>query len=531
MKQEGQMANIITACKNILSKSWVRWALGYIAVVVSGVMLVYYWRVVYSFAVFPPLQATLVAVLALSLAYGAVFCTVKFAKTFALKGAILIFVAGLLFVFVNPPMQAPDESAHFFRAYSIGHGHFYYDQYEDYPNDADLLCNEFPANFNFFHPVVNGQTIAGCFTNYQTKLASEAESASNASTNIQQTVPYLPQATGIFIASLLKADALTTLYVARLANLLFYSICCYVALRVVKRFRFVLFAFMLTPISLFLAGSASSDAVLNGLMWLFIAICLGENVSKKRMAVLAVCFGILCAARMTNLLLLPFVLLLPLDEKNKKKLIYIISACFVAMVGLTALQNAQAEWFGNYGDVPYYHDAIQPANQLKFILQYPLRYALVLVGALYKNMFTLFEGGLFGWLDANVTFTSYFAPFLFLLAAFCSVQEGKQLKKKESVLLGVIAVLFYGGIYTGMYVTSTGIQLPHINGVQMRYLLPALFCIFVLVSALLPHIQPIGQEEHSVKQLAKQKNIMLYSGFVFAVLSAVLLFQLYYVGA
>ncbi len=524
------MANFINTMKNIFAKSWVRWALGYVCVVFAGVMLVYYWRVVYSFAVISPFSATLLAVLALSVAYAAVFCTMKFAKSFALKGAILIFVAGLLFVFANPPLQAPDEHAHFFRAYSIGHGNFYYDQYEDYPNDADLLRSEFPPNYNFFHPVVGEQTVASGFVRYHTRLEGGIEAAIPATTNIQQTLPYLPQAAGIFIASLFKADALTTLYVARVANLLFYSFCCYLALKVAKRFRLMLFVFMITPISLFMAGSASSDAVINGLMWLFIAICLGEVTSTKRMAILAVCFGVLCAARMTNLLLLPLVLLLPFDAKNKKKFVYVATTCLVAMVGLTVLQNAQAAWFGNYGDIPYYHDAIQPANQIKFILQYPLRYILVFIGAFYKNMGTLFEGGLFGWLDANVTFASYFTPVLFMLAALLSARESKTLKKKEGILFSIIAVLFYGGIYTGMYVTSTGLQLPHINGVQMRYLLPALFCIFILVSALCAHIQPLQQKELSEEQVVKQSNIMLYSGFAFAVISAVLLVQLYYVG-
>lgn len=99
-------------------------------------------------------------------------------QNLALKTAVLVFLAGLCFVFANPPMQAPDETMHFLRAYAVGSGQFLFDEKQQFPNDVNLLVRDFPGAY------INGvsgeklapddPTIADAFARYSADKAAGA---------------------------------------------------------------------------------------------------------------------------------------------------------------------------------------------------------------------------------------------------------------------------------------------------------------------------------------------------------------------
>ena len=200
-------------------KPWVRWLCGYPVALFCGAALVYDWRVIYALGEgMPGSAAVLTAAVCgmASLLYLAAFLSAHFLRENpALKTAAFIVLAGLLFVFANPPLQAPDEGEHFLRAYSIGGGNFLFDQQEDYPDDVDLLMHYFNG------PVAHTQEggLAGGYRRYAQGLA-EGATAPNAGTLVQQLIPYVPQAAGVALGRLAGADAMTCMYLARIANLL-----------------------------------------------------------------------------------------------------------------------------------------------------------------------------------------------------------------------------------------------------------------------------------------------------------------------
>ena len=71
------------------------------------------------------------------------------------KGAVCIFLCGLLFAFANPPLQTPDEADHYLRTYAISTGHFDFDASRTYPDDVAYLLEAFPGAW------VNAHTSAG----------------------------------------------------------------------------------------------------------------------------------------------------------------------------------------------------------------------------------------------------------------------------------------------------------------------------------------------------------------------------------
>ena len=126
------MAELTKKCKRLWTKPGIRWLCGYFFVLLCGVGLVYYWRVAYSLGAGMPgfaAATTLIICGGFSAVYLLVFLAAHFLKqNLALKTAVLVFLAGLCFVFANPPMQAPDETMHFLRAYAVGSGQFLFDK-------------------------------------------------------------------------------------------------------------------------------------------------------------------------------------------------------------------------------------------------------------------------------------------------------------------------------------------------------------------------------------------------------------------
>ena len=221
------MAELTKKCKRLWTKPGIRWLCGYFFVLLCGVGLVYYWRVAYSLGAGMPgfaAATTLIICGGFSAVYLLVFLAAHFLKqNLALKTSVLVFLAGLCFVFANPPMQAPDETMHFLRAYAVGSGQFLFDEKQQFQNDVNLLVRDFPGAY------INGvsgeklapddPTIADAFARYSADKAAGAV-APGAFTPVQQLVPYFPQALGVAVGRLFGADALACMYLARAANLL-----------------------------------------------------------------------------------------------------------------------------------------------------------------------------------------------------------------------------------------------------------------------------------------------------------------------
>ena len=243
-------------------------------------------------------------------------------------------------------------------------------------------------------------------------------------------------------------------------------------------------------------------------------------------------------------LLLPLLLLLPFEQKprkGKKALSAaaqrwgVLAVCLAAGVIIYALLTGYTALASNYGRVPYANTGVDPGRQLAFVFSNLPRYLAVLLYSVYRDKANLFTIGNFGWMDMTVPFVSYFAPLFLLFASGVSALEGAREKLRTAWVFLATAVLMYGFTYTGMYLTSTPVSLPEINGVQTRYLLGALFALAPAQDAFLQAfaalelpgvaltVQPVTQGETRGVQ-------MLHYGFCFALVSALLLFQAYYIG-
>ncbi len=520
-------------------KAWVRWLCGYLAVLFCGVGLVYYWRVIYKLGEGTPGFAATTTLIICG-GFTAVFLLVLLAAHFLkqklwLKTAVLLAIAGLCFVFANPPLQAPDETDHFVRAYAIGSGHWDFDEQETYPDDVHALVRYF--NGSAAHAGEGG--LLGSFARYKASLEKK-DVHTGAFSNALQIVAYLPQAVGVAIGRLFSARAMACMYLARCANVLLYAAACGLAVQFARRFQPILIAVMMNPLALFIAGSCSPDGLFLSLSWVFIGICLSDGITARRLALLSVSFGLAFYSKFTALALLPLIFLLPYQPERLrfgKRLrplfwrLMLIAVCLFAAVVSYAVQSGYVSLFSNYKPMAYFDPNIDPARQVRFIFSNPARYAAVFCYTLYRDQFSLFTLGKFGQLDVDIPLIDCLSPLVLLFAAGCASLEGARETKRTGWSMGGSAALLYAFTYTGMYLTCTPATLPEINGVQSRYLLTGFFALLVLAAMLMGRTMALHDLRSGKPQKTPPAWRVLHLTFLYAVACALLLFQRYYIGA
>lgn len=540
-------------CSLWFQKPVVRWAAGYLALQLCMVCLVYYWRVFYGYAGSAFKLTALCGLVATVLFAGAVYIA-RFAKTFAVKAALAVFLCGACFCFANPPLQAPDETVHYLRSYAISMGRLDFDHDRGYPADVNALVESFPGAWtnaitSYWADVdeTTGEVIdGGSSANYPIKVRGshrewiglQFEEYQRLKTEdldiwkepvMFQILPFLPQAAGMALTRLFGLDALGCLYAGRLANLAVYAALCWLALRNCKRYQTVFAAMMLLPLSLYLGASLSYDAMLLGLYYLTASYYCADEIRTKDLGVFFVSFVLMNAVKpWISLLWLVLPLVLPKKAWNTK--IRKWQLALVSLAGALAV-TLLVEWYGgafrfNYPTIGrMLGGAVNGGQQLAFVLRNISRTIAVFLGTLYENNFYLGQLGTFGMLDLNLPVVGMASLLVLCLGTALSVHEKSSLSPKSAVGLGALALCYIGGVMGALYITYTPVGMVRVLGVQARYLLPAFLMLFVLVSALLSHVL-----EPRLSGGGKALRLQLWVSGSTAAISAALLAQHYFIG-
>ena len=547
MKQDGSKPN------KLRLNGTLGWGLAALAAVICGVGVVYYWRVFYGFDAVAPVPMTL-AVCAGALAIVlAAWLVVRFVKNFDARAALAVFLCGLCFCFANPPMQAPDESAHFLRAYAVSLGRLDFDGERTFSSDVDALLAAFPGAWangnttywleydaagnvdgggsseNYAIKQQDGQivSLADHFALYK-QLKTKGSAPVVKESQIKQVLPYLHQALAMALARVVGFGALGCFYAGRVANLAVYVLLCWLALRNCRRYKPVFLAVMLLPLSLYIGASCNYDALMLGCYYLTASYFCVDEIRNKDLVVFLAAFVLMNAVQpWINLLWVVIPLILPARVwKARWKKGQVAAAVLVCAVAVTI----GVEWYGqafrtNYEEVRMLGESVNMAGQLRFVLHNLPRTAMVFLGTLYENNLFLGLLGSFGAMDLNIGIVSMLSPVVLAFASALSVHEKSSLTLRPSLGLFGLAVLYTGGVLAAQYITYTPVAMVRVLGVQARYLLPAFLMLFVLLAALLSHVF-----ETTSAGGKKSFHLGLSVCSFFAVLSAVLLAQHYFIG-
>lgn len=239
---------------------------------------------------------------------------------------LIALILGLIFIFVLPPTQGPDERVHMVRSYDVAKGRFFYKGSED----SSIL----PKSVGEYTHQVGHMRIV---SHPQEKLTKEqyikakgipldkdkVELFTAEKTDAYMSIAYIPQGIGMFIGDALNLNFGYIFLLGRISNFLVWLILCYLALKIMPVKRELMMFIMLMPICMQQAITLSPDAMLNSCSFLLIAYILNmkyekNNITKKDFIIIALLGIGIVAVKLPYIIISAMILTLP-KEKFKSK--------------------------------------------------------------------------------------------------------------------------------------------------------------------------------------------------------------------
>jgi hypothetical protein len=394
---------------------------------------------------------------------------------------------GLVYMFVLPPMSAPDEIRHYLTAYKLSNqmmgktavdeeGHVYMRA-----EDADLLLNDYPGHDDYYRLLTSWRGAVD-----DTPVLFMDEVAQN-----NLWLAYLPQAVGITLARLLGLRQLPLMMLARLMNLAFFLVCLGFAMKFMPFGKELLGLAALLPMTMEQVSSMSYDAFILGAAFLYTAYVLhlafmADRVRVRDMVLVTALMAVLGPIKMVYIFLAFLMFLIPKEKFGSTKRYALCALGMVAVIALfyLVLQLGKlTEYVQETNTHLNYADA--ESYTLSFVLTHPANTVKVFfntVRLLSGQWYGQMVGYSLGWLEiAMPEVVPYLFTGLMMFAVARPASEPVYWKGRQRALtVCVVAITICVTIFA-MMVAYTPMGNPIILGVQGRYFLPVLPLALVMV--------------------------------------------------
>lgn len=362
--------------------------------------------------------------------------------------ALLVIAAlfGAAFVFMTPPLEVPDESAHYWRACAIAHGTFepapqYGQGYSAIAVGERELGIAGGKSLQTFRaiPFVSERVIV----RYPLSLSP---------------LPFLPQAIGIAAGNTLHLRPLYAFYLGRLLNLI-----CALGLVALAAKQSsspsILYACALLPMTLFLFASFSPDAMTIAMTFLAMSLALAGSPS-------------LVAATIGVALCKPY-LLIPLVALATRQRWTTAATVAVSAFLSSLFAHTSASFMRGF---------VNEHAQVAFIEHHPLR-ALATIGrdlGVHAWVYTHQMIGTLGWLTIPLPRTLIVA--IIALLVVVAATAGPRLTRAQRIAALTIAIASIVTVEVSEYISWTAVGANVVEGVQGRYFIPILPLLLIAIS-------------------------------------------------
>jgi len=433
-----------------------------------------------------------------------------------------ICAAILLFVFITPPFQAPDEDQHWYKAVLLSEGRLLAGRQGELtgavlPRDAiELPRSDFPRE----RPGVAWRASPSEIAQAWGKDAGRSDTAFVQFPNLANysAILYLPQAAGIAAAEAFGLPRLSGFYFGRLFNALAAIALLGFAVAAMPWGRAALLAAAALPTFAFQAGSLSADASINGFAFLALALSLrlGDAAHRKGWPLLAAA-PFLGMAKGVYLPVLIAGLRWPANARDRRFWMFAVAAAFAAaaFLGWMLYSGGEPSLYTTVSRKTGLQATTAPmADQLAIILADPLQYVRILLGSFTERfpVYLLQIVGRPGWNAFLLPLLAYPLAGLMIAAALCSgggprASWGQRLWWLLLALGGAVLV------ETALYLTGTPYAADYVQGVQGRYFLPLLP---LLLLAVMPQDVPQPWQSRARKVFAGSASLLLAIGLLSA---------------
>lgn len=401
---------------------------------------------------------------------------------------IVALFFGLIYVFLLPPFQSVDEAAHFYRGYEIISNkivaHKIDSQLGDFlPASLEKLANKYTYLIKNTDEHLNAKYI---MDSSKIKLdKNQTTFIRFQNTALYSPIAYLSQTPGMYIAKAFNANPLWIFYLGRLSNLLFFTLIFYFAIKIIPFYKLPMALLALMPMTLSLGGALTTDVIVIGVNFLWVATLLKILVQDKKIETFQICFlfvlAFILALSKNYFLLLPLIFLMPKSKfKNLSDyLICIFGTILIVATSVLVWQNIINSIYVNLNSTA---DAFK---QLNFIFLHPLNYVLVMLKTFIiktpRIIITMI--GVLGWQDTRLDFLTYILyPVLIILAIGIENKTAFEFKPWQNYLIATDVVFATIMIYSTLYLMWSKIGSGIIFGLNGKYFTPVIMPLLLLLN-------------------------------------------------
>jgi uncharacterized membrane protein len=396
---------------------------------------------------------------------------------------------GLIFCFLVPPFQAPDEVTHFFRAYQVAEAQLIPQA------QGNVGGGELPINLSKFANLwenlkfqPNNKASRTQFeASFQIDLQPQQRSFVGFVSTLYSPVPYLAQAIGIIPGRVFSAPPWLLFYSGRISNLVIGTAIAWAAIRLTPVFKSVFLLLGLMPMALFLRASLSADSFNNSIALLLVALVLQlavglkpeEQVSDRQIGFVAVVSLLLALCKPTYLPLIGLWLLIPPNRFGSQRR-YWSSMAAIFIPSLLGWLSWSLVVRGLYPPPPN----VFPSQQVQFVLSQPLKFLNILNRTFNDQLEQYLQEfvGTLGWLDTplpGILRISYLI--MLILVAVIETKPEIHLRRIQKQLIFAIFMVTGFLVCLSQYIIWTPVANPKIDGIQGRYFIaiaPLLLLLF-----------------------------------------------------
>lgn len=410
---------------------------------------------------------------------------------------------GILLGVVTPPMQVPDEGAHFMRAFQVSEGIWiprristigeHHRQVSVTGGDMPLSLIRFYKVYEvlILHPDVRVDPWEGLTgdSRYDIDLQKRLFFGFSGAA-LYSPLVYAPQALGIRLARPFSRSALHSFYAARLANLTVSIFLIFLAIRVTPGFAWMFVFLAMSPMTLFEMASVSADAFVTSICFLFIALVLRCAYGPESHVTYGMWIGVLVLAGCIGLIkqvyapLILLYFLIPRARVGSRLRYWSIFACHCCVMGAAGILWGLAVGRTVSAVKPY----VDPYAQLSHIVLYPDRFVYAMLrcavdpnhgvakGAAFAPLFARIEQyiGYLGHGDTPLPISLVWlhGTIIVCLASFNWGIDGPTVGRWAKIVCISVCVVVVILTVVAAYLMWTAVGAETIDGIQGRYFIP-----------------------------------------------------------
>ena len=415
---------------------------------------------------------------------------------------IVAFVMGMTVQLVVPVYGVPDEPWHMDTAYQLSNVIMNADKSREEGTvlkrecdiiTADLLANDVESNSYYqlyYHTFEKPENTALKRVTYV-----------DAGLQVPDLL-YLPAALGIITGRLFNLSGMMVYQLARIFSLIVYVMLAWTAIKIIPFCNSMLAMISVSLIVLQQAASASYDAMINGIIFLFTSLCLdlaygrsdnGRKSELRKHTIIDIFIMLIMAAIIAMVkggvyipLLFMVILISRKEKNNNKKGVFWKRLCGLAVMVVVAI-GVMLWKYMPFLKVLLSGGEVQGGERYTpaYVLKHPAEIIYMcwrtIIKSGDKNLRGLF-GGVLGWHNIEIPWL-YIIPMIIGILLLVHVENERPPKnRKYLVTMLMISLITIIMIMLAMLFACTKVGRATIWGIQGRYFIPVEFLMLSVVS-------------------------------------------------